>query len=162
MPNDTGAVPKAHLEICGWGPYGYYGHIVYADETRSERTGFEQGMLPKLEQDRLANKITEQEASALVESVRFLCTLPRTIVATMMDAIAKGETVVSDEPMSLRDQYKASDTGIADVAGLGGDRVDPHPYYKEPCPACDVCGTETVRNGNCYKCYNCGSTLGCS
>ncbi|MBL8764401.1 MAG: adenosylcobalamin-dependent ribonucleoside-diphosphate reductase [Phycisphaerae bacterium] len=29
-------------------------------------------------------------------------------------------------------------------------------------PACDVCGTITVRNGTCYKCLNCGSSLGCS
>ena len=29
-------------------------------------------------------------------------------------------------------------------------------------PACDVCGNVTVRNGACYKCLNCGNSLGCS
>jgi len=29
-------------------------------------------------------------------------------------------------------------------------------------PACDVCGTITVRNGTCYKCMNCGNSMGCS
>ena len=29
-------------------------------------------------------------------------------------------------------------------------------------PACDVCGSITVRNGNCYKCMNCGNSMGCS
>ena len=29
-------------------------------------------------------------------------------------------------------------------------------------PACDVCGTITVRNGTCYKCVNCGNSMGCS
>jgi len=29
-------------------------------------------------------------------------------------------------------------------------------------PACDVCGSITVRNGNCYKCLNCGNSIGCS
>ena len=29
-------------------------------------------------------------------------------------------------------------------------------------PACTVCGTITVRNGTCYKCMNCGTSLGCS
>ncbi len=29
-------------------------------------------------------------------------------------------------------------------------------------PACDVCGAITVRNGNCYKCMNCGNSMGCS
>ncbi|MCH8151482.1 MAG: adenosylcobalamin-dependent ribonucleoside-diphosphate reductase [Planctomycetes bacterium] len=29
-------------------------------------------------------------------------------------------------------------------------------------PACDVCGSITIRNGNCYKCMNCGNSMGCS
>ena len=33
---------------------------------------------------------------------------------------------------------------------------------KTDAPACDNCGAITVRNGNCYLCYNCGSSMGCS
>jgi len=33
---------------------------------------------------------------------------------------------------------------------------------QEDAPACDVCGTITVRNGTCYKCLNCGNSMGCS
>lgn len=29
-------------------------------------------------------------------------------------------------------------------------------------PPCQGCGTIMVRSGSCYKCYNCGSTSGCS
>jgi len=29
-------------------------------------------------------------------------------------------------------------------------------------PPCDVCGHITIRNGTCYKCLNCGNSLGCS
>ncbi|MDX2117096.1 MAG: adenosylcobalamin-dependent ribonucleoside-diphosphate reductase [Planctomycetota bacterium] len=29
-------------------------------------------------------------------------------------------------------------------------------------PACDTCGTITVRSGTCYKCLNCGASMGCS
>ena len=29
-------------------------------------------------------------------------------------------------------------------------------------PACGVCGHITVRNGTCYKCLNCGNSMGCS
>ena len=29
-------------------------------------------------------------------------------------------------------------------------------------PFCNLCGHTTVRNGVCYKCLNCGNTLGCS
>jgi len=43
------------------------------------------------------------------------------------------------------------------------ERIDQQfSHYQQDAPACDVCGSITVRNGNCYKCYNCGSSLGCS
>jgi ribonucleoside-diphosphate reductase alpha chain len=29
-------------------------------------------------------------------------------------------------------------------------------------PPCDQCGHTTVRNGTCYKCINCGNSMGCS
>lgn len=29
-------------------------------------------------------------------------------------------------------------------------------------PSCNVCGHITVRNGTCYKCLNCGNSMGCS
>ncbi len=29
-------------------------------------------------------------------------------------------------------------------------------------PACDTCGHITIRNGTCYKCVNCGNSMGCS
>ncbi len=29
-------------------------------------------------------------------------------------------------------------------------------------PFCDTCGHITVRNGACFKCLNCGSSMGCS
>jgi ribonucleoside-diphosphate reductase alpha chain len=33
---------------------------------------------------------------------------------------------------------------------------------QEDAPACADCGSLMVRNGACYKCWNCGSTSGCS
>jgi len=43
-------------------------------------------------------------------------------------------------------------TGMdAQLASLMGDA-----------PFCDVCGHYTVRNGSCYKCTNCGNSMGCS
>jgi ribonucleoside-diphosphate reductase alpha chain len=29
-------------------------------------------------------------------------------------------------------------------------------------PACNVCGHITTRSGTCYKCLNCGNSMGCS
>ena len=35
-------------------------------------------------------------------------------------------------------------------------------HFMEDAPACDRCGSITVRNGACYRCYNCGNSMGCS
>jgi len=43
------------------------------------------------------------------------------------------------------------------------DRVDAQfSHYQADAPACDVCGSITVRNGACYRCHNCGNSMGCS
>ncbi|MCX7887282.1 MAG: hypothetical protein N3B01_08555, partial [Verrucomicrobiae bacterium] len=35
-------------------------------------------------------------------------------------------------------------------------------HFMQDAPPCDVCGAITVRNGTCYKCLNCGASMGCS
>jgi ribonucleoside-diphosphate reductase alpha chain len=35
-------------------------------------------------------------------------------------------------------------------------------HLMDDAPACDICGAITVRNGTCYKCFNCGNSMGCS
>ena len=35
-------------------------------------------------------------------------------------------------------------------------------HFQDDAPVCDICGSITVRNGNCHKCYNCGNSMGCS
>ena len=61
----------------------------------------------------------------------------------------------SDTPLPSETQSSTSDarTSVLDQsnAALMGDA-----------PACDVCGSITVRNGTCYKCLNCGNSMGCS
>jgi ribonucleoside-diphosphate reductase alpha chain len=39
---------------------------------------------------------------------------------------------------------------------------DQFQHFQEDAPACDNCGAITVRNGACYKCFNCGNSMGCS
>ena len=33
-------------------------------------------------------------------------------------------------------------------------------HFMQDAPACDTCGAITVRNGACYKCLNCGNSMG--
>ena len=35
-------------------------------------------------------------------------------------------------------------------------------HFQDDAPACDICGSITVRNGTCYRCFNCGNSMGCS
>ena len=57
------------------------------------------------------------------------------------DAEAVGHTAASGPHDALDSQ----------LSGMMGDA-----------PMCDSCGHITVRNGACYKCLNCGNSMGCS
>lgn len=47
---------------------------------------------------------------------------------------------------------------IAAVTSLN----DAHKHFQADAPPCPACGHLTIRNGACYKCPNCGESLGCS
>ena len=46
--------------------------------------------------------------------------------------------------------------------GSPADRENQFANFQIDAPACDNCGSITVRNGNCYLCHNCGNSMGCS
>jgi len=58
---------------------------------------------------------------------------------------------VSDESRTLMSEVKALEQFNTQFA-----------HFPDDAPACDICGSITVRNGTCYKCYNCGNSMGCS
>ena len=49
----------------------------------------------------------------------------------------------------------------ADIAGTTSLAVQNKRLLGDA-PACDSCGHITIRNGTCYKCLNCGNSMGCS
>jgi len=49
-------------------------------------------------------------------------------------------------------------TGGPAMAGVNGHLAE----MMGDAPPCDSCGHTTVRNGACYKCLNCGNSMGCS
>ncbi|MEX0742286.1 MAG: hypothetical protein WD079_05765, partial [Phycisphaeraceae bacterium] len=58
--------------------------------------------------------------------------------------------------MAVADRQNA--TGAALVSTLN----EANSQLMGDAPACDVCGSITIRNGTCYKCLNCGNSMGCS
>jgi len=65
---------------------------------------------------------------------------------------------------------KKAATGIAPVKAAAKQQVDIGTLgmqdqargNQSDAPACNVCGHITIRSGTCYKCLNCGNSLGCS
>jgi ribonucleoside-diphosphate reductase alpha chain len=57
---------------------------------------------------------------------------------------------------------------VADSDGLQAEAMamkqfnNQFAHFSTDAPACDICGSITVRNGTCYKCFNCGNSMGCS
>ena len=49
-----------------------------------------------------------------------------------------------------------------DPSASPADRQTQFAKFQIDAPACDNCGSITVRNGNCYLCHNCGNSMGCS
>ncbi len=53
--------------------------------------------------------------------------------------------------------------GTPGTHGATGSALDAHlDELMGDAPVCDGCGHITVRNGACYKCLNCGNSMGCS
>ena len=57
--------------------------------------------------------------------------------------------------------------GVSNGSGLARGRTfanlsDAIAHFQADAPTCPSCGHVAVRNGACYKCLNCGESLGCS
>jgi ribonucleoside-diphosphate reductase alpha chain len=55
-----------------------------------------------------------------------------------------------------------ANNGVAVGESVFGEQQQEFARLRGDAPACDGCGSITVRNGNCYLCHNCGSSMGCS
>ncbi len=65
----------------------------------------------------------------------------------------------SAPPESSESRLAAGELSVN--AGLGEqDRQFAH--FQSDAPPCDNCGALTVRCGTCYRCFNCGNSMGCS
>lgn len=65
--------------------------------------------------------------------------------------------VVAATPQSIKAQKQA----VKVENGLGAVNAAAKSMQSDA-PACNTCGHITVRSGTCYKCLNCGNSMGCS
>jgi ribonucleoside-diphosphate reductase alpha chain len=91
----------------------------------------------------LTDAVAEQNVSAIASAVMFLDAKP---VAPISPRSAEARKAVV---------LASKDAGTAAMQSALGEMMG-------DAPICDVCGHITIRNGACYKCLNCGNSLGCS
>jgi ribonucleoside-diphosphate reductase alpha chain len=72
-----------------------------------------------------------------------------------------GET--TEDPSALRVTTIIVEGGEMRAGGSAYSALDAaNAQLMGDAPACDACGTITVRNGTCYRCLSCGNSMGCS
>ncbi len=89
--------------------------------------------------------------------------LPSHALATVSKESHEVNTTLSYTPQALARSATMNEglTGDEEPSQLTG--MDAHlDAMMGDAPVCDVCGHITVRNGACYKCLNCGNSMGCS
>jgi len=61
-------------------------------------------------------------------------------------------TAAGGSAARARDESRATEGGQDALLGK----------FPGDAPLCENCGHITIRNGTCYKCLNCGTSMGCS
>jgi len=116
----------------------------------------------------LAKKIAEAKTGAKVNAEAII--QPKADLSASKQATKQSAPVLADRFTDPADriatlvgsaiaQTSGSLQSEAKVLELFNAQFD---HFGDDAPACDVCGSITVRNGICYRCYNCGNSMGCS
>jgi ribonucleoside-diphosphate reductase alpha chain len=92
-----------------------------------------------------ATQETETAPVAKTETAPVAKTETAPVAKTETAPVAKTETAPVEQ----------AENSVATVQEVLGDMMG-------DAPACNECGHITIRNGSCYKCLNCGNSLGCS
>ena len=73
--------------------------------------------------------------------------------------VVEEDTAIEVKATAARtDQHRRGGNGIT----LSLTLSDTVKHFQKDAPTCPNCGNIAVRNGACYKCLNCGESLGCS
>ena len=96
----------------------------------------------KADETKLASKPAPKSSPDLKES-RF------------SDVAEKAVTLVTTAISSVEGEMQSKGTIMQQFNGQ-------FEHFQDDAPACDICGSITVRNGTCYRCFNCGNSMGCS
>jgi ribonucleoside-diphosphate reductase alpha chain len=104
--------------------------------------------------DFLQVKPTQDQMSLPLEST----TIPS---ASNREALIREIAVANAEAVSLHRKVKF--TAVEPDGSTSADPLNAQlSKMMGDAPLCSTCGHVTVRNGTCYRCLNCGNSMGCS
>ena len=83
------------------------------------------------------------------------------------------QNVITGNPQMIDSDVNTDETNVyhpVEKAPLAEQKISIKQQYsvditmgvQSDAPACNVCGHTTLRSGTCYKCLNCGNSMGCS
>ena len=78
-----------------------------------------------------------------------------------LDIIQVPETPADDTAYNVAEDLKEKNE-LNKLKNRSNTNIDDFLAKMSDAPPCDVCGHITIRNGACYKCLNCGNSMGCS
>jgi ribonucleoside-diphosphate reductase alpha chain len=85
----------------------------------------------------------------------------------LSDVRIVAKAAASSQPTAAHKQPRVSQFGKSTADGMrpdnGLDAMNAAARsMQSDAPACNTCGHITIRSGTCYKCLNCGNSMGCS
>ncbi len=145
------------------------------EPTADDRTGAGQGSPAPVPVNRLRG---EKEAEPAAPRIRRIDQDKPAEAAKPSDADTAAPRGVDDPHLATQHQANTGPLAVlqksagtvlatadrqnATAAALVGSLNEANSQMMGDAPACDVCGSITVRNGTCYKGLNCGNSMGCS
>jgi len=69
--------------------------------------------------------------------------------------------IIAGTPQAAKAQKAPATNGVKPENNLDAVNAAARTMQSDA-PACNTCGHITVRSGTCYKCLNCGNSMGCS
>ncbi|MEP7110092.1 MAG: vitamin B12-dependent ribonucleotide reductase [Ferruginibacter sp.] len=106
-------------------------------------------VLDKPEVENLGNKPWDQSTPTIGNRVHELSEVRVIGTSSPAGNVQSAKSVKNN--LSVAEQFNGMDAVNAAARSMQSDA-----------PACNTCGHITVRSGTCYKCLNCGNSMGCS
>ncbi|HRQ71427.1 MAG TPA: adenosylcobalamin-dependent ribonucleoside-diphosphate reductase [Phycisphaerales bacterium] len=128
----------------------------YREANAPRRPSEEQGRMPS------ARDTTTQEQASCTTPASVSVAEPVRVPSAMAAMVEPRPTAQGAAPQASAGVSRRSSMVLVEYESVQASTLSVALDSVNDAPPCDVCGTITVRSGTCYKCLNCGNSMGCS